>query len=282
MNLTRLTPQPPSIALVNLSVHNSFRKTTRRLLRRPFRPSLRGCLRGRSGPDDFAQMLAAYGKAIRAHRKLARLAPSFFDAAVVDRERENRAEKQKWMALWEPVISKVYGVDPTPPDPLADLPRLPHPNTQRAVERQWVEVQLWLEAGTVARQRHQQRRPHAVPSLSRLARLLKLAFDFKCLALGLNSPNRIPDKITYDYEFTNLKRSYGHLLDPAPSAAGGAIASGAASNGPGDSHLASRTSIPADAQASTAPSTEPAALSPPAPPRCDAWRRLARQMRRRG
>ena len=42
----------------------------------------------------------------------------------------------------------------------------------------------------------------------RLARLMDLALDLKKLALGLDSPNPLPDKITY--ELTNLKRAYGH------------------------------------------------------------------------
>lgn len=198
-----------------------YRPTTRTTVRRTFRPSLRPCLRGRGGPSDFAQMLTAMGRAVRAHRQLVRLAPSFFDAAVVDRERENRAETQKWMAMWAPIIAKAYGTEPKPPDRSAELPRLPHPNTQRAVERRLAEMKLWLEAAGNARQRHQQRRPHALPTLSQLARLLQLAFDLKGLALGLNSPNPLPDKLTYDYEFTDLKRAYGHQMESPPLSVAG-------------------------------------------------------------
>ena len=59
-------------------------------------------------------------------------------------------------------------------------------------------------------ERHQQRHPHAPPSWSRLARLTEMAFDFKKLALGLDSPNPLPEKISYDYALTNFKRAYGH------------------------------------------------------------------------
>ena len=94
---------------------NSYRKTVRSVWRRtPCRLS-RSCLRGRRrGPDDFAQMLTAYARLLRAHRRLARLAPRFFDAAVVARERENRAEQRRWLALWEPLLAKAYGVVPEP------------------------------------------------------------------------------------------------------------------------------------------------------------------------
>jgi len=76
------------------------RRTTRPNLRGLCRNCNRRCVRGRRrGPDDFAQALTAFRRAVRAHRRLARLAPSFFDAAVVERERENRAEQRRWMAL---------------------------------------------------------------------------------------------------------------------------------------------------------------------------------------
>jgi len=201
---------------------------------------------------------------------------------VVDRERANRAETRQWLALWEPHLAQAYGVEPRLPDLAADLPRLPHPNTQRAVDRRLAEVQLWLAAGAAARQRQQQRRPHALPSLCRLARLLQLAFDLKKMVLGLDSINPLPDQITYDYELTDLKRAYGHLFEPAsvtattsPSAAGAAGV------------LVSRSPLPAAAQTTASP-TPPGAVAgmvssdpPPHPDRCDAWSRLARQLRRR-
>ena len=197
-----------------MSIHNVHRPVTRSTLRRPFRHLNRAGLRGRRrGPDDFTQMLTAYGRALRAHRKLIRLAPSFFDAAVVDRERENRAEQRRWMAMWEPVLAKVYGVDPKPVADHSAWPSLPSPAIQRAVDRQLAEVQLWLGEAHAARERHRQYRPHAVPTLTQLARLLDRAFELKKIVLGLDSPNPLPEKITYDYEFTDLKRAYGHRCD---------------------------------------------------------------------
>jgi len=267
--------QPQDLSWQAMTIHHAHRKTARPTVRRSFRLSLRSCLRGRGGPSDFTQMLTALGRAVRAHRQLARLAPSFFDAAVVDRERENRTEQQKWMATWEPYLAKAYGVPPELPV-VAEVPRLPHPNTQRAVERRLAEMPLWLAAAHAARERHQQRRPHALPSLTQLARLLQLAFDLKYLALGLNSPNRLPDKITYDYELTDLKRGYGHLLEPEPSASGGASVPASRST------LAADSPAVGDGEQRCPLGSPPPALAtePPAAPRCDAWRRLARQMRR--
>ena len=109
---------------------NSYRKTVRSVLRRTPRRLSRSCLRGRRrGPDDFAQMLTAYARLLRAHRRLARLAPRFFDAAVVARERENRAEQRRWLALWEPLLAKAYGVAPEPAVDRVEWPPLPPPAT---------------------------------------------------------------------------------------------------------------------------------------------------------
>lgn len=269
---------------------NLHRNAACPLSRRLVRCLPRPCVRRRwRGPDDLAQALTAFGRALRAHRRLARLAPRFFDAAVVARERENRAEQRRWMALWEPHLAKAYGVAPQPPPVGDDAPPLPPPATQRAVDCQLAELQSWLAAGDLAFTRHQQRQPHALLSLGRIARLLQLAFDLKRMVLGLDSKNPLPDKITYDYEFTDLKRAYGHLCDsavsgvapptpPAPLASGAPPAPVSAAPGPGSGN-------PPAAGAAFSPPPAPAFLRPPAlaPPesaRCDAWSRLARQLRK--
>ena len=103
-------------------------------------------------------------------------------------------------------------------------------------------------------------------SWSRMARLLEFAIDLGKLASGLDTPNRVPEKLVYDYELTDIKRAYGHLSDPAPPpAAGGAVASGTATDGTGSSHPATGNPVLA-----------PAASTQPVAPRCDAWRRWAR------
>jgi hypothetical protein len=235
-------------------------------------------------------MLTAFGCAVRAHRKLARLAPSFFDAAVVARERENRAGQRRWMAMWEPLLAKAYGVAPEPvADPIA-WPPLPSPATQRAVDRQLAELQLWLAAAHAAGERHRQCRPHALPTLTQLARLLQRAFDLKKMVLGLDSKNPLPDKITYDYEFTGLKRSYGHLdVPPVPAAA---VSGETMARGAGNVPAPVLPVVPVDPPAAIiggafarGAATVPASRLPsnsdamPAP-RCDAWSRWARRMRK--
>jgi hypothetical protein len=268
-----------------MSRHHTFRRITRTTLRRPFRCQTRSSLRGRRrGPDDLAQALTAFGRAIRAHRRLARLAPRFFDSAVRDREAENRAERRRWMATWEPYIAAAYGVKERPPVAEHEVPRLPSAKIQRKVELKLAEREMCMVAGRAAMERYQQRQPHAVMSWSRMVRLSKIGFDFGNLACGLDSPNPLPEKIAYDYELTGLKRSYG--LEPeTPAVADGAVgrpqgllANLSASEG-------NPPSVPAGGAgglASRSPSADlpPAAPSPPVPPRCDAWSRWARTMRR--
>ena len=272
-----------------MSIRNTCRRTARPTLRRPLRNLNRAGVRGRRrGPDDFAQALTAFRRAIRAHRRLARLAPSFFDAAVVARERENRAEQRRWMALWEPILAKVYGVEPEPL-PADNPPPLPPPRIQRAVDHELAELQLWLEAGHVALARYQQRNPHALLSWTRLARCLDLAFDLKKMVLGLDSKNPLPEKITYDYEFTDLKRAYGHLETPPVAAASGEAAACGAATG----SAPVLPVVPVDPPAvviggaiASGAATVPASCLPsnsdamPAP-RCDAWSRWARQLQKR-
>ncbi len=269
---------------IDMSRH-THRRTTRTNVRRSDRNLNRACLRGRrSGPDDFAQMLTAMGRAVRAHRKLARLAPSFFDAAVVARERENRAESRRWMEMWEPVLAKAYGVAPEPVADRIPGPPLPSPATQRAVDRQLAELPLWLAAADAAGERHRQRQPHALPTLSRLARLLQLAFDLKKMVLGLDSKNPLPEKLIYDYEFTDLKRAYGHLCDAAPSTVVASPAVTAPPPSPSPTKAdCSVAAPPASLGSQPVPEHSNLAVahsSVPAPPRCDVWSRWARQIRK--
>jgi hypothetical protein len=251
------------------------RKTVRSISRRTCRSLNRASLRGsRRGPDDLSQACTAFGRAIRVHRRLARLAPSFFDVAVVDRERENQAEQRRWMALWEPILAKVYGVESESPSGAEELPPLPSSRIQADVERQLAERQSWMAAGRAALERQQQRRHHARPSLSRIARLLKVALDLKNLALGLDSKNPLPDKIRYDYELTDLKRAYGQQDEPpVPAAVIPDFVARDAATGPASCSTSS------DGEPPPPPAVSPSAAGPPVGPRCDAWSRLSRQLR---
>lgn len=314
------------------------RHIIRRSVRCPFRRGSRSAVRTRwRAPNDLAQALIAFGRAIRAHRHLARLAPSFFDSAVVDREHENREATRRWMESWVPILAKAYGVPPEPVDLTDDLPRLPGQRTQLAVERRLAEWQLWMDVGRAAMARRQQRHPHALPSLPQLARLLKLAFDFKALALGTDSPNKLPDKINYDYEFTDLKRAYGRKMEPdlpppdrglSQSAVLPPATTNQSSSAGGDLELSpllspsyprcqtpdpvpqispdakrqiqspkpsqtpdARSNPPKPSQMPEPKTKTPSSCVSPPPPvssaptarpvRCDAWSRLARQLRRR-
>ena len=107
----------------------TVRSTVRRASRAAFRVRWRA-------PDDLGAALTAFGRALRAQRRLARLAPRFFDSVVIERERREREDRRRWMALWEPALARAYGCVPPPRKPEDDLPSLPPPQTQRAVDRQ--------------------------------------------------------------------------------------------------------------------------------------------------
>jgi hypothetical protein len=261
-----------------MSRHHTYRRITRTTLRRPFRCPHRFALRGRRrGPDDLSQALSAFGRAIRAHRRLARLAPSFFDSAVRDREAENRAERRRWMATWEPYIARAYGVEPRPPVVENELPPLPSARIQREVDLKLAEREMCIVEGRAAMERWQQRQPHAVMSWSRMVRLFKIGFDFGNLACGLDSLNPLPEKIAYDYELTDLKRAYGH----EPETPAVAVPVSAPPDAGGAGVLASRSPSEISGGHGGSPQGLPASQGgPPQGARCDAWSRWARTMRR--
>ncbi len=254
--------------------HRQTRHLTRITVRTAVRNLNRSCLRGRRrGPDDLSQAITAMGRALRAHRRLARLAPSFFDPAVMHREAENHAERRRWMATWEPYIAKAYGVEPRPPETTDDQPPLPPPRIQRQVNLKLAEWQMSLDVGHTFMERYRQRHPHALMSFSRMARLLEIGLATKRLACGLENINPLPDKLAYDYNLTDLKRAYGHLMndevaaEPPPRRA--------------EFHEAqtlTNAGNPDPPSATPTPAAPPAPI-PPVPPRCDAWSRWARQRR---
>jgi hypothetical protein len=194
-----------------------FRSTVRRNLRSHVRCLDRLCIRNlfgsRSGPDDFAQALTAFARAIRAHRRLARLAPEVFDATEVDRLARRRKEDAEWMALWEPALNQAYGSSPQEKSPCAPSPAEPQlswsPRTLRAVEREFASWRFWMSAGKLAMARHKQRRPHALPSLTRVARLLEIAFDFAHLACGAPISKAELESSGHEQALADLKRIYG-------------------------------------------------------------------------
>jgi hypothetical protein len=199
------------------------RKASRPTLRRNVRSHVRRldrlCIRNlpgfRRGPDDLAQALTALRHAITAHRKLARLAPEFFDSTEIDRLAHRRKADAEWMATWEPALNQDYGLPPPEEprrNPLADLPEPPKsPRTRRAVEREFASWQFWVAAGRIAMARHQQRRPHALLSLSRIARLLQIGFDFAKLACGSYDP-KADKSLNHDQALADLERAYGHPI----------------------------------------------------------------------
>lgn len=196
-------------------LRRSSRSPLRRALRRPLRRLDGSCLRAlpghRRGPGDLAQALTAFTRAIRCHRRFARLAPRFFDATVTNREARHRAELRRTSGLSAAALHQVYGPAPNLPfaNPEADLPPLPSRRTQHAVERELAGWDLWMAAAELAWVRHRQRRPHAVPSLTQVARLIQIAIDFGALACGLPSADGTPEPSRFDNYLADLERAYG-------------------------------------------------------------------------
>ena len=233
--------------------------------------------------------LTSFRRAIRAHRKLARLAPEFFDSITIERKRRENEAQRSWMALWEPALNKVYGNEPKIPDPAAAMPQLPSPRTQQAVEPELESLKFWLSTGGMALERHQLRHPHALVDLSQLTRLLETALDLGRLACSFDSSLANPEPVNHDAASTDLKRAYGHRCNSASPDPGSPPTLAPQESNP--------NSNSAPAEASGGPSfaeSDPAGDNSGSPPddfvqspaesskhRCDAWGRWARQMRQR-
>lgn len=188
----------------------SFRRLNLPLSRRLAHSCLRRIIPRHRGPDELTQALTAFRRALRCHRQLARLAPRFFDTAVVNQEALEAAERRRWMALWEPILNKVYGLPPDTPSPELDwdLPPLPSRFVQRKVDCLLVELRDWLDAGGQALQLYRQRHPHALPSFSQLAQLLELAGALGRFACGVDPTKPALPPPNYDQVWADLARAY--------------------------------------------------------------------------
>ncbi len=172
------------------------------LLRHLDRRLDRSCWRAlpghRRGPDELSQALTAFTRALRCHRRLAKLAPRFFDSAVVDREAREREEQRQWRTLCKLALDQVYGCDTDPapsPDPAAESPPLPGVRTQRAVERELAGWDFWMAFGRTALARYRRRCSHVLRSLGRIVRMFRIASEFGNLAVGINRAKRKPAKL---------------------------------------------------------------------------------------
>lgn len=198
------------------------RHLTRRLTHGNTRRLIRRIGRGPRA-NHLGQALGAFTRAVRAHRKLIKLAPQFFDAAVARRKAADRAEREALHAEAIVALEKVYGSDPP------ELHRSPFENrcsngaetvqfsrrTETKIEFLSAELSLWLETGRVAFARHQHLRPHRLLPLGTLARMVDLAAQLGRLACGLPWPGRRPPRPPEDFSLEAvpvaqaLARCYG-------------------------------------------------------------------------
>jgi hypothetical protein len=176
----------------------------RRCLRRPCRSCLRPFAGHRRGPDALSQALTAFARAIRAHRRLAKLAPHLFDATEINRLEQRRRADAEWRASWEPVFQKTYG--PTNqkwPETIYHMPL--SPKVLHKVEQLYDQWRFELEAGSLALESYLCRRPFDLIPLSRLARLLDIGLTFGRLACGeIPAPDN-----SHSQALADLKRIYG-------------------------------------------------------------------------
>lgn len=221
---------------------NSVQSQNRKLNRSLNRYHLR-LLPGGRRINYLQQGISALGKAIRAHRRLMKLAPSLFDFGILDREAAQYKEQKEWMALWEPYLEKVYAgaLDETAPcaenercnksakkvqngsagnggldDDYWQFKIPKSPEILAAMEHEYQQWQLGMASARENLQLHEKLRPHAVMSLTSVARLLDAGTTLRRLATGLETNDREPPFVPDDHRqvWADLKRAYGDEKPP--------------------------------------------------------------------
>ena len=190
------------------------RSRVRRCSRFDYRPSIRNLSGFHAGRRDLSRALSAFRRAIHAHRRLAVLHPEVFDATESERFDRRRAADAEWRAMWEPALNKVYGTSGGNnwPNPLDDFPEPPRSSrTRRAIEREFAAWRFWMDIGSLAFKRYNQRPSRALISLGQIARILEIGFDFARLVVS--KPGAISDEeFSHAQALADLERAYGQPL----------------------------------------------------------------------
>jgi hypothetical protein len=194
-----------------------YRRACRPTWRSTVRRATRSAVRTRwRAPDDLGTALTCFRRAICAHRRLARLAPRFFDSALIERERREQDARRHWLDACHAALLKVYGAAPDPLPPVPDLPPLPPSRSLLAVERELASCRAWLTIGGHALRRFQVRATHAWVSFSRLVRLIDTATALARLATGVDSAQPQTEPTIYATAWADLERIYGdHVQERA-------------------------------------------------------------------
>lgn len=165
----------------------------------------------------LSKALRAFACAIRAHKRLIKLAPRIYYPVVVRYETKQREEDEKWEQRWEPILRKVYGDEAADknarPAAQSDSRMPKYPRTIAVVKRTQAELDLWLKIGDVAMETYRQRYPHHRPSFTLLARLIDTASTLGRLACGMpldGKPPKPEPEISTHVDFEEaLERIYG-------------------------------------------------------------------------
>jgi hypothetical protein len=215
----------------------ALRRLDRRCQRRKARSCCRSTIRRLDAAkrvNYLAQALAAFQRAVRAHRELIKLAPEQFDPVVVERLAREREERKLHDAEIAVVLAKVYGES-------VEKEKLHQPQNgnrcrngaekvqfsrrkEAAIERRLAEWELWLTLGHEAFDRHQRLRPHQWLSLTTVARLFDVASQLDRLAAGMKlQPGEAGKRGLEDHSVwardmdADLRRAYGSKAGAAPS-----------------------------------------------------------------
>ena len=207
----------------------ALRRLDRPCQRRKARSCFRSTIRRRGAAQRvnyLTQALAAFQRAVRAHRQLIKLAPEHFDPIVTERLAREREERKLHDAEIAVVLAKVYGESVVKEELHQPQNEIRCRNgaekvqfsrrKEAAIERRLAEWELWLTLGRVAFDRHQRLRPHQCLSLTTVARMIDLASQVGRLACGMElqpgeAAKRGPeDRSAWARDMdADLRRAYG-------------------------------------------------------------------------
>lgn len=214
------------------TVRLCYSRNEPRNLRRNTRCHLRRVRGGKVRDNSVRDALKAFRLAIRAHRRLIKLAPDLYDHARRSFLAAERAEAERNRDEWLSVVREVYGPDAVDRQrsrwPIPEPSPLSSP-TQRLLDQELADLEFWLAAAKEALSRAMKLDASSSMDLSMIARLVDTAGTLGRLSAGLET-HWLPPEPVANSELTfeeALRKIYGSPEDKSECTDATAVQKGA-------------------------------------------------------
>jgi hypothetical protein len=145
-----------------------------------------------SRPRYLAETIRCYKRALRARRRLMKLAPRLFDPALVVHEQRQHELDLKWQAESKAAIEKVYGEPCVWPDPWWESRTQIASDKAREFIVEFETLNLYMHQAAEFYRLYRELQPHDIANINQICDLIEMASRFGRIAVGLETARKEP------------------------------------------------------------------------------------------